>query len=367
MPYQSWWYITQKWFWWEEQTKAFKALKEALPHKAVLAYFHSDALTFVVTDASPIGLGNILLQDQGTGQHQSIAYISHSLLPTERRYSQIERKVLGCVWTMERLHNYLFGVKFTLLMDNKPLSIMFDPHSSKVLPPRIQHGDYINMIFDFSHILGNGKTANSLLHLPSKRNDHLDSGFLCEDHIWFVCTWSSDLQAVTLSEMKSETSKDATLNKLLTEIQSLRWSYNQQLQVYSGIKEELSVFEGLILQGNPILVPQLLRRQILKLAHEMHQGIVKTKQFLWASFFWPSMDKAIKDTIKCCSVCVLSQPLNKCTPLQTRPLQMYFMAHGSKEPWISLDHPQTSTTILRTQKYVSSRKDFTVIWNTRSH
>ena len=56
--------------------------------------------------------------------------------------------------------------------------------------------------------------------------------------------------------MKSETSKDATLNKLLTEIQSLRWSYNQQLQVYSGIKEELSVFEGLILQGNPIVVPQ---------------------------------------------------------------------------------------------------------------
>ena len=52
--------------------------------------------------------------------------------------SQIERKALGCVWAIKRLHNYLFGIKFTLLTDNKPLSKMFDPHSSTVLPPCIQ-------------------------------------------------------------------------------------------------------------------------------------------------------------------------------------------------------------------------------------
>ena len=103
-----------------------------------MACFHLDAPTFVVTDASPVGLGAILLQDQGTGQRKPIAYISRSLSPTERSYSQIEREALGCVWAVERLHNYLFGVKFTLLTDNKPLSSMFDPHSSKVLPPRIQ-------------------------------------------------------------------------------------------------------------------------------------------------------------------------------------------------------------------------------------
>lgn len=34
--------------------------------------------------------------------------------------------------------------------------------------------------------------------------------------------------------MKSETSKDVTLSKLLTEIQSQNWSYDQQLKAYSG-------------------------------------------------------------------------------------------------------------------------------------
>ena len=128
----------QKWSWGNEQTKAFKALKKSLSREPVLACFRLDAPTFVVTDASPVGLGAILLQEQGTGQRKPVAYISRSLTPTERRYSQIERKALGCVWAVECLHNYLFGVKFTLLTDNKPLSSMFDPHLSKILPPRIQ-------------------------------------------------------------------------------------------------------------------------------------------------------------------------------------------------------------------------------------
>ena len=68
------------------------------------------------------------------------------------------------------------------------------------------------------------------VEFTSKHNDHSDRGFLCENHIWFVCTWNiSDLQALTLSEMQSETSKNAKLNKLLTEIQSQKWSYDQQL------------------------------------------------------------------------------------------------------------------------------------------
>ena len=93
----------QKWLWEDEQTKAFEALKESLSREPVLACFHLDAPTFVVTDASPVGLGAILLQDQGTGQRKPIAYISRSLSPTERRYSQIEREALGCVWAVETL------------------------------------------------------------------------------------------------------------------------------------------------------------------------------------------------------------------------------------------------------------------------
>ena len=59
------------------------------------------------------------------------------LVFAERRYPEIEHEASRCVCAFERLHNYLFGIEFTLLTD-KPLSPMFDPYSSKVLPPPIR-------------------------------------------------------------------------------------------------------------------------------------------------------------------------------------------------------------------------------------
>ena len=119
-------------------SKGIQSLERRLSDAPVLACSSLNVPTYVITDASPVGLGAILLQDQVNGEHKPIACISRSLTSTEQRYSQIEREVLGCVWAVERLHNYLFGIKFTLLTHNKPLPSMFDPYSSKVLPPRIQ-------------------------------------------------------------------------------------------------------------------------------------------------------------------------------------------------------------------------------------
>ena len=129
----------------------------------------------------------------------------------------------------------------------------------------------------------------------------------------------SDLQALTLSDMRCETSKHVTLSKLLAQIQNEKWSRDTDLEPYSCIKDQLSIFEGVILRGNRI-VPQSLRKQILSLAHETHQGIVKTKQFLRTRFFWPGMDDATEKMIKNCQACVVNQPLNKYTLLWPTPL-----------------------------------------------
>jgi len=38
-----------------------------------------------------------------------VIYVSRALTPAEERYSNIERELLGVVFVMERLHNYVFG------------------------------------------------------------------------------------------------------------------------------------------------------------------------------------------------------------------------------------------------------------------
>ena len=272
-----------KFSWGKEQKEAFEALKEALSCEPVLACFRLNSPTYVITDASPVGLGAILLQDQTNGERKPIAYISRSLTPTERRYSQIEREALGCVWAVERLHNYLFGITFTLLTDNKPLSSMFDPQSSKVLPPRIQRLAWRLHQYNFhiQHVSGKDNTADSLSRLPSKCENYTDSGTVCENYVRFVYdTNMLDLQAVTLAERSHETRRDDTLSKLIEHIQDGKWSRDEKLKPFKAVKEELSVYEGVFLRGNRIVVPSSLQKKILKLSHETHQGIVKTKQFL---------------------------------------------------------------------------------------
>ena len=53
----------------------------------------------------------------------------------------------------------------------------------------------------------------------------------------------SDLKAVTLSNLRSETSKDVMPYTLLAQIQTRKWSRNTDLELYSCIKDEFSIFK----------------------------------------------------------------------------------------------------------------------------
>ena len=64
------------------------------------------------------------------------------------------------------------------------------------------------------------------------------------------------------------------------------------------------------------------KKKILKLAHETHQGIVKTKESLRTRFYWPGMDDATETMEKNCQGCVVNQPIDKYTPLQPTPLPL---------------------------------------------
>jgi hypothetical protein len=95
----------------------------------------------VVTDASPLGLGAILSQYDDSDNRKIIAYASKTLSPIEQRYSQTEREALAIVWSCEHFNFYLFGQKFKLVTDHKPLELIFGKPDSKT-PVRIEGGPY---------------------------------------------------------------------------------------------------------------------------------------------------------------------------------------------------------------------------------
>ena len=73
------------------EQQAFEALKQALSKAETLAYFDVKAKAMVMVDASPIGLGAILIQKQD-GVPRVVSYASHSLFAGECRYSQTEKE-----------------------------------------------------------------------------------------------------------------------------------------------------------------------------------------------------------------------------------------------------------------------------------
>ena len=87
--------------WGEEQNKSFEEVKRKMFSADPLAYYDKEAETVFVTNASPVGLGTVLLQKQ-KGVFKAVSYASGCLTDVERRHSQTEKEALSIGWACEQ-------------------------------------------------------------------------------------------------------------------------------------------------------------------------------------------------------------------------------------------------------------------------
>ena len=98
-------------FHWDSDCEAaFQRLKECLVTAPILSYPHcGPGKQFILeTDASGLGLGAILSQEQG-GQVHPIAYASRTLDPHECNYGISELETLALVWAVRHFRPYILG------------------------------------------------------------------------------------------------------------------------------------------------------------------------------------------------------------------------------------------------------------------
>ena len=80
------------WLWGDTQQRAFKKTESRV---SILALYDPEKETAVSADASSYGLGEVLLQNQPSGEMRTMAYASRYMTKTERRYVQIEKEALA--------------------------------------------------------------------------------------------------------------------------------------------------------------------------------------------------------------------------------------------------------------------------------
>lgn len=123
-------------------------------------------------------------------------------------------------------------------------------------------------------------------------------------------------KSLTLRKVMSAIGKDQQLQNVMQAIQTGHW-IDPKIKDFSKFKDEFSIYDGLILRQNHIIMPATLCQKTIAIAHQAHQGIVKTKQCIREKVWFPRIDRFAGDTVKSCIPCQASHPGNNpCEPLQ---------------------------------------------------
>ncbi len=74
----------------------------------------------------------------------------------------------------------------------------------------------------------------------------------------------------------------------------------KQLMSFARVKEELAVNsdKNIILRGNRIVMPTSLQQRAISIAHEGHQGLVKTRKLIREKIWFPGIDEKVKQMIQ---------------------------------------------------------------------
>ena len=297
------------WLWTHQTQQVFQTSKQLLASAGVLVHYDPALELIVAGDVSDYGLGAVLSQKMRNGEERPVAFASRSLSAAEKNYSQVEKETLACIFAVKRFHSYLYGRKFTLTTDHKPLLTLLGEHKPILhqASARIQRWALILSAYKYkiafkpssSHCNGDGLSRLPLEEAPAEVPQPAELVFLMEH-----------LQdgPVKAHEIRRWTRQDPTLARVLQFIQS-GWptSGDPELKPFWFKRNELSSEEGCILWGARVVVPSPGRKRVLKELHEGHPGIARMKGLARMHMWWPRMDLDIEQVVRKCEDCQKNQ------------------------------------------------------------
>ena len=318
------------WHWGEKQESAFNRLKELLSSTPILAYADYTKPFELHIDASGIGLGAVLYQNQD-GKNRVIAYASRGLTKSEKNYPAHKLEFLSLKWSVcDKFHDYLYGNKFRVLTDNNPLTYVL---TSANLDATGHRWLATLSAYDFDILYRPGKNnadADGLSRLPSSTISRESVKAICNSlrtPLVESLSISPDVITNTGIDMAHQIYQDLDWKNLQQQDPEIKQTYDfvrlgqkpkkgqipsilllrqfDNLNIQHGILyRKVSMPDGTV--TNQLVLPPAYIQTVLEALHnEMgHPGRDRTSSLIRERFYWPGMNKSIDDWIEHCGRCV---------------------------------------------------------------
>ena len=188
------------------------------------------------------------------------AFASRALPDTEKHYANIKREMLVVV-ACNKFHSYIFGTKFTVESDHKPLQMIHFKNLTAALP-RFQR--MVLRIQGYDMTIKYKPGTEMLLADPISRLNPLPS----EESLNLQEVCLVQFSDARLNTLRKDTSPDPELSALRKTIY-FGWPEKQKevpahLRKYWAHQDELSIKNGLVLKVNRVIFPKSQRSNIIE-------------------------------------------------------------------------------------------------------
>lgn len=272
-------------FQWSEAAQlAFDALKKAMTTVPVL-HLPNFALEFIVeTDASNVGIGAVLMQE-----NHPIAFFSKKLGPRLQAASTYTKELHAITESVRKWRQYLLGRFFVVRTDHKSIRELLQ---QTIQTPEQQR--YVSKLLGYHFRIEfrtgcSNKAADALSRLPEDQTATSPQ---------FI---AMSIASMPISEVYEILRQENTTLDDMVELHRL-FGAKKLGQDYSVSNGLLMFRRRFYVSPKSLLIPRLLEE-----AHATptagHGGVKRTLVRLTSTFFWPKMRATVETHVAACLVC----------------------------------------------------------------
>lgn len=297
-----------KWNWGIAEDEVFNTIKKKFLEKVMLNHPDFNKRFYLNCDASDIGLGVELYQEDERGDHLVISFASRTLNKCERHYSVTEKELLSIVFACTKLRTYLLGYPVTIRSDHKSISYL---KRCKLGHGRITRWVLTLQEYDISweYIPGRENVVADTLSRINITRQTFETEPTHIIKIFSILKDKKDLEII-MCDIALKQSTDEKINLIKEKLQYGDETINMWYMVYNDIL--FKKVETHCKTRWKVVIPHSLVKEVIWDYHERygHMGAEKVIQALKEHVYIKGINKAVKNTIKCCELCQKTKVAN---------------------------------------------------------